>query len=233
MIPGPDRIISCPFCGSLARRESLISANTLGATYYTDGSMLAPMWPQSPAANECSACHRVYLVSEAHDVGVLPNRVHFDTHPLFDDWEPIEAPPTVPAEWDEAPWIELPSEEAVYKELGRRDSADPELSRLRLLAWRTSGIADRDRRAPEPHVVRRSPQWTANVDALLSGLPDPASDHDRLLRAELLRQASRFDACRETLRDVEDERLMIFRERIEGLAVIGDNVVRKARFPAR
>jgi len=71
MIPGPDEIIACPRCGGLAKRPTLISGNTFGAIFWTDGKMLAPMLPHLPAITRCAQCQQFYWLDDARVVGEL------------------------------------------------------------------------------------------------------------------------------------------------------------------
>ena len=54
MIPGANLIIKCPACQFLHQRESLISGNTFGAEYFSDGKRDAPMLPDFPYFVKCN-----------------------------------------------------------------------------------------------------------------------------------------------------------------------------------
>lgn len=92
MTPGPDRVIACPHCGFLARQHTLISGNTFGAIFWSDGKREAPMLPEFPAVAKCHGCKRFYWVNEAKVKGEIE---------LFGDKSQ-----GVPEEWERAKPIE-------------------------------------------------------------------------------------------------------------------------------
>lgn len=60
MLPGPKIIRKCSKCKNLVQQETLMSGNTLGARYYTDGKMEAPMLPYLQYLIKCPHCN--YLI---------------------------------------------------------------------------------------------------------------------------------------------------------------------------
>ena len=71
MIPGPDVVVAYPRCGGLARYETLLSGNTLGARVWTDGKVEAPMLPRPPEVVRCGHCGGYYWLRQAEKVGYL------------------------------------------------------------------------------------------------------------------------------------------------------------------
>ena len=51
MLPGPDMYKHCSSCHQLIIEETLMSGNTFGAIYWSDGKREAPMLPKTPWAN--------------------------------------------------------------------------------------------------------------------------------------------------------------------------------------
>ena len=97
MIPGPDIIIACPTCHALARVFSLTSGNTIGASLWTDGKMIAPMLPCPPAITRCKTCDKIYWVASAEEIGE------------YSPWESEDS--NVDPAWENAPSIEELSED--------------------------------------------------------------------------------------------------------------------------
>ena len=56
MIPGPARILVCPECGETKEVMTLMSGNTFGADFWSDGKMDAPMLPQPSPIQKCPHC---------------------------------------------------------------------------------------------------------------------------------------------------------------------------------
>jgi len=61
-------IIACPHCGLLAKKKTLYSGNTFGATIWSDGKRIAPMLPEFPAFVFCNGCWKLYWVKEAKEI---------------------------------------------------------------------------------------------------------------------------------------------------------------------
>jgi len=69
MLPGPTLIITCPRCNAPHRTGTLQSGNTIGAVYWSDGKMVAPMLPEEPSFTKCTACGSFCWVSDMPQVG--------------------------------------------------------------------------------------------------------------------------------------------------------------------
>ena len=63
MKPGKPRILTCPFCGTEKLVLSLISGNTIGAEYWSDGKKIAPMLPETSYVQKCPHCGKYYITS--------------------------------------------------------------------------------------------------------------------------------------------------------------------------
>ena len=61
MQPGYARIVYCPYCGEKKELLSLMSGNTIGARYWSDLRMRAPMLPEVSPAQKCHHCGKYYL----------------------------------------------------------------------------------------------------------------------------------------------------------------------------
>ncbi|MFY0567459.1 ribosomal protein L7/L12 [Archangium lansingense] len=83
MIPGPDYIIGCPSCGEPHRRGSLMSGNTSGARWWSDGKREAPMLPSRPLVVRCRGCSRYFWLSRGEPLGTIAP-FHFQPVPVRD-----------------------------------------------------------------------------------------------------------------------------------------------------
>lgn len=68
MMPGPPRILTCPFCGANKEVLSLMSGNTFGAELWSDGKQIAPMLPRVSFVQKCPECRKYYLLSRQEEV---------------------------------------------------------------------------------------------------------------------------------------------------------------------
>lgn len=182
---GPDRVIECPDCGTLATVFTLISGNTFGARWWTDGKMIAPMLPEPPAITVCKGCNRYYWLSDAKVVGEIPTLVlPSEEASVPDDWRSAEEA----RELSEAEYLE-----AIAAGMGR--NREEELH-LRMSAWWAGNDAMRLDSQDEgggslPFRVR-SAAATANLEHLLEQLGTEDPD-ERLMKAELARELGRFE----------------------------------------
>lgn len=67
MLPGNSRILTCPFCNGEKEVMSLLSGNTLEATYWSDTKVEAPMNPQVSFVQKCPHCGKYFLLSSQNE----------------------------------------------------------------------------------------------------------------------------------------------------------------------
>jgi len=187
MLPGPDLIIECPACHAPARVQTLESGNTLGATLWTDGKMIAPMLPEFPELTSCRNCGSYFWISDAKVLAELERR-HPESRAIPAHWESAE----VVKELSAAEYLEA-------LETGVARKREQELY-IRLHAWwaandsyRSSGKTTRKKSTNPP---QRSPEATMNLERLLD-LLDVTDPEERLMKAEVLRELGRFDGALE------------------------------------
>jgi hypothetical protein len=173
--PGPTLVIACPHCDHLARQDTLASGNTLGARYWSDGAMFAPMLPEVPSVTRCDGCGGYYWIEDAREIGRLAS-------------PSAEAP----REWRQAgvvralagdDWLD-----AVAR--GAAGTAERELY-LRLHAWWAANDPYRVEGAAEADAPDFAPQVTENL-LRLSALVPADDDENRLLKAEIARELGHF-----------------------------------------
>lgn len=180
MIPGPDQVIACPHCGSLARQHTLISGNTFGAILWSDGKQEAPMLPEFPAVTKCHGCKRFYWVDEAEVKGEI--------EPFGDKWE--IAQPTRHLTIDE--YIE-----ALDAGVGSTRRKERYL-RVHFW-WAVNDIIRRNSSAQIP--MRYVQKWRENLTKL-SVLLDERDPNDRIMKAEIARETGDFAQAVRLLEDV-------------------------------
>jgi hypothetical protein len=71
MQPGPDKILECPHCSAPSILPTLLSGNTIGATFWSDGKMVAPMLPDTPEITKCYQCGSFFWIEDAQVVGEI------------------------------------------------------------------------------------------------------------------------------------------------------------------
>jgi len=135
MLPGPQLVIACPTCKSLARVFTLLTGNTFRARWWTDGKRLAPMMPSQPRVTKCESCGSYFWVADAKVVGEVP--------------EPFSCRrKKLPKRWAEAPWVKHLTEGQCFEALSSRAARNKgEEIHLRVLAWQAAN--DRARFRPE------------------------------------------------------------------------------------
>jgi predicted nucleic-acid-binding Zn-ribbon protein len=65
---GPDLYYKCPKCGKTSFRGSLLSGNTFGGKFFSDGKLIAPMLPEFPAIIRCKNCKDFYWLSDENQI---------------------------------------------------------------------------------------------------------------------------------------------------------------------
>jgi hypothetical protein len=182
MNQGPDVVLACPHCQTLARLFKVESADDSGCTSWTDGYQEMPMTPAQPNVSRCRGCGKLMWVSQCVPAGMI------------DEDEP---PEPGRAGWHELPYLE-PVDEAGYLEALETGMAGHlgQETELRVFAWWRGN--DQYRRSEGPGRHPKSPEAIANLEKLLELLRE--GEHEFVLfRAEGLRQLGRFDDSREAL----------------------------------
>lgn len=61
MLPGPCRIVKCPYCGKKKELMSLRTGNNLVTELWSDGKLINPMLPSISFVQKCPQCKKFYL----------------------------------------------------------------------------------------------------------------------------------------------------------------------------
>ena len=91
MLPGPDIYYKCPYCSNVLYHGGMISGNTFGAKFYSDGKMDAPMLPQFPRITKCWCNNIVWLkydddfqdIINAPDYDGIINKENFELYERY------------------------------------------------------------------------------------------------------------------------------------------------------
>ncbi len=160
-------IRECPHCRAHVVEEQTISGNTIGSTFWTDGKREAKMLPDHPALVKCPACSRLFWVEEAKEVD--------------SGFDAAKGKPQVMA----------PTGQELLGYLADQTLPKDKEAYLRIHVWWAAN--DAWRRMPNSKPAFSKDQ-VKNLDAL-SALLDESEPGERILKAEIARELTRFDDC--------------------------------------
>jgi hypothetical protein len=170
--PGPDIIRECPKCKTALEHTTMMSGNTFGARFWTDGKMIAPMLPDRPWLVKCPKCTALFWLDEAKKLGEQRR------------WDEDK-------QWPNAVEPSLPTEDDYLRFLGDNNvPKKKELYLRRRVWWATNDAA----RTNETASVVLSATQEANLEALAKLLNEKDPDQ-RITKAEILRELRKFDDC--------------------------------------
>lgn len=207
MIFGDNYIYQCPGCPSKISRGSLMSGNTIGARYYSDGKRIAPMLIDFPEITKCYECDTIFWIKNATELGTSG---WFEE--LNEDQEKIQKASFLNIqEYFDA--LETKVFQSVVEE-----------RYLRVNIWWT--FNDRIRQKDEKHKLKgmnvpilvhsddEKKLWEENTYYLI-GMLDQEDYNNRIMIAELNRNLGKFDECMEILNGIEEEGLKWLKEMFE------------------
>ena len=174
MIPGEPEIIKCPSCGTHQQRETLISGNTCGATFYTDGKRVAPMLPEFPYFVKCPKCNCFFKINESV---ILEDSRHHNV-----------------------PYVNFLTINEYQQAIrsGLINGSDDDTLSLRIALWRA--FNDISRNGDE---IEDKARYEENCRLILSEIDSNLDeDTNRLMCAELWRNIGEFDKCMKLLNDI-------------------------------
>lgn len=86
MLPDFGDLIKCPYCGEEKILMSLISGNTFGAEFWSDGKRIAPSLPEVSPVQKCKHCGKYYLTSRQEVQ--TSDKYSFETGKLtYEEWK--------------------------------------------------------------------------------------------------------------------------------------------------
>lgn len=189
--------MKAPGCKKLVKFSTIGSGNTFGAIFWTDGKREAPMLPDEPWLRKSSSEGILFWSDECEEIGQVD---------FFSGEEGN-------SEWDNLEFAEEP-DEADYVAAIRNQIANTKekLRYIRMRLWWSGN--DRIRRKELTRLPQEHSQNLSEFASLLSE-EDP---NQRLMKAEVLRELSRFDEALQLLEGVFPEDYQHAVQRIRELA---------------
>jgi len=172
------------------QRMNLMSGNTIGALYYTDGKMIAPMLPDIPHVVKCPKCGAIFKITSR----VIKGSAKKDLPDV--KFLSIEEYRTA-------------LDTGLYN-AGKKGSEGWKEDKLalRLDLWRAFNDRVRNNSESDTAAPWNDPDEKAiyeeNCRELLSMMNDGGNDTFYLLSAELHRNLGEFDDCRKTLQKLNE-----------------------------
>ena len=205
MLPGPTNILRCSQCSGLIEQETIISGNTIGASYWTDGKVEAPMLPDQPDLVKCPHCYAVIWIDDLEQVD-----------------ECIGSPQAYPEFKQARPFKNLTFKDYI---LYLKNGSYPRRHEryIRLMAW---WKGNDKRRKAKTDLKKMTKDENVNLNCLMA-LFDEEDASDLLLKAEAYRELGNFKAAKELLLKCDPT---YFPEACDGiwqLSVEGDKFVRE------
>lgn len=170
MLPGPTIIKKCSECSGLIEEPTIISGNTFGATYWTDGKRDAPMLPDPPWLVKCPYCQAPIWIDEQQEID--------EVDPFGDIGTDKEAKP-----------CRVPELQDYFTELKQSNLDRTKEQYIRLRVWWAGN--DKRRRAGDIK-ENLSSNEVENLEALFNIL-DSSDDNDRIMMAEIKRELCQFE----------------------------------------
>ena len=183
MLPGPTIIKKCSECSGLIEESTIMSGNTFGATFWTDGKREAPMLPDYWWLVTCPHCLAPLWLDEQEQVG---EREPWGEDDTFEDARPCQEP----------------SMDAYIRALDNGGSSPEKARYLRFRVWWAGNDPRRATKARTP----LSSKEVGNLEAL-AGLLDSADQNNRLTKAEIMRELGRYHEAAGLLAEPFDEQL--------------------------
>ena len=202
---GPDEIKRCPGVKTALRFSTLLSGNTFGATFWTDGKMDAPMLPTNSGLWKAGPDEVIFWEEDCE----LIEKVELEVEPSVPTANPSRL-----------------REEDCYRALDEGLGNTPSREEtLRILAWWKSN--DRFRFAPDATRARREPRAIANMQVLFALLDEQVDESTRLYKAEVARELGDFEVAAALLDHPFAERYRNAVEQIRALIAARDVMVRE------
>lgn len=200
MLPGPTIIRECSACGKYIAQDTIVSGNTCGCRFWTDGKTFAPMLPDKPWLVICQHCGTLVWIDEQKQVGeselgdpenpfMKICRVDRHGNSYNQEIEPWNAQTHDADKFVDALRAKTPTlqDYAGFLEAGVSDKEKKRYVRLR--AWWAGNDHRRWRKLKKTTPL--SSFEAQNLRALIT-LLDETEDNDRLLMAEALREIGEF-----------------------------------------
>jgi hypothetical protein len=176
--PGPDIIRECPQCKTKLVQHSIMSGNTFGARFWTDGKMVAPMLPERPWLVKCPKCNSIFWIDDAKKLGIYGTYYRWNREKRQVQILELASP-------NESDYLHalqkqmLPKKKELY---------------IRKRAW---WLANERMRTDTSATNARVVFSQAQVDNLkrLATLLEERIPAERIIKAEIFRELGQFEVC--------------------------------------
>ncbi len=204
MILSNPLILNCPGCGAPHSCINMLSGNTFGGIFWSDGFYLAPMLPDIPRFTKCYACG---LIFNQHNCPKTESKSE---------------------ETDRYPEVSALEKEDLITALGQNvheGNKDDEIY-LRIRLW--WAMNKRPFHADETGKLTVDTKYRENAHALSFLLDDSNLEH-LLIKAELSRNLGEFKECLNLLSKITDARSEDRIDQVKAAALKGHNAVIRFR----
>jgi hypothetical protein len=190
-------------CQNLLKNRSLMSGNTIGAKFFSDGKQIAPMLPEFPNVTKCKKCNAIFWLRKLEEIGTY-------------EWGENANPDWLKA--DEAEFLTI---EEYFKALDLEvpQNEDEEYFIRQRIWW---GFNDRIRNGKEIFDNEDDEYlYRGNCFALIYMLePEIDNQELRMFMAELYRNVGNFEKCISLIDSIKIDKLkwLVDRQRNECLA---------------
>jgi len=195
MIPGPTTIRRCNSCQGLLKQRSILSGNTGGAKYWTDGEMLARMLPRTPGLIKCSHCSSIQWTDELEKVESFETYIGFRA--LFDkntEFKAKENEEKLKAKlYETLPYYVQPNALELFDFANTVLHTEKQLQ-VRLRAWRKGND---DRRNSDKFNPLNKVELD-NLEMIVQLMRDQ-NQISNLIYAEVLRELGRYEESRQVI----------------------------------
>lgn len=203
MLYGPTLFKCCSECSGYIEQETILSGNTLGAMYWTDGKIEAPMLPESMRLVKCPHCKTLLQINELE---------------AMDDFQESTSNSLY---LNAKPFLKLTFDDYIAFIKSNKLASELEIY-ARIMAWRKGNDM---RRALEikPPFFRKEIENLLGLEKCL----DLQNPEHCLISSEIKRELGFFSESEETLKLINDENLTFVVNKIESL------VKKKVQFVAQ
>lgn len=206
MQPGPDYIYLCPTCGDCYSTESIISGNTFGSVYFSDGKQISSMLPEFPVLSKCTNCNTIFWLSKAtkhifNPFDYLPRR--FMNKERFIELDKFTN--ATKAKFLSIYEYEEAIKNKIYTNKGQEIF-------LRIKIW--WGFNDRIRNKESVFIIDNDkPLWRNNLNRLLKILDIDDINHLFMI-AEINRNLGKFEKCLQVIENINSIEYDIFKNKL-------------------
>jgi len=204
MLPGTPETIKCPSCEAIQQRQTLMSGNTIGAIYYSDGEYYAPMLPEYPDYVKCPACGVLFKIVTAAIVKTMVMGQDSYTESIGENYNYPFVKPLTEDEYIQA------INNGLYN-TGKKGSKEwkEDLLSLRILLWRAMNHRIQETNTATTIVTGMEAAdadtkstYDKNCRQILLLLKED-SDTNRIMQAEIYRNLGDFDKCKTLLNEIK------------------------------